>query len=233
MIHKSKICVLICVFIVVILSLNVIGDGITHTMLYDAYLPYKGVTIVLDAGHGGSDLGCEYGGVNESELNLDVVYKIKEKLDLLGIQVILTRSDENDLASQDAVNRKSEDLKNRIDIINQDQVDLYISVHMNAYANSSAKGSQIFYYSENIESEIFAKSIDDCIKEVSESTLEIQQGDVYYILNKASKVGILLECAFLSNDIDRNKILDESYRQDFANEVVKGIINYLKEKYYE
>ncbi len=227
--NKTK----VCIFLAAVLAINIKFGSITYTMLYDAYKPYNGVTVVLDAGHGGKDLGCEYEGINESDLNIDMVNKIKKELETIGFIVLLTRSDEHDLASEGATNRKREDLNNRVDIINQEKVDIYISVHMNAYVTNEVKGSQLFYFSENEDSKQLANHIDESIKKVSESELKVKQGDSYYILNKPKKVGVLLECAFLSNASDREKMLSEEYREHLANEVVVGIVSYLNDKHYE
>lgn len=222
--------ILVSIFIALILILNIMGETITNGIISKAYRPYKGIVIVLDSGHGGKDDGARNQGVIEQQLNLQITLKLKEQLEALGMKVILTREDENDLASLNATNRKREDMERRIEIINQHKVDFFISIHMNAYADTSVKGSQIFYNREDEDSHVFASAIQEEIVKVSDSKMEIKTGD-YYILKNSNKIGILLECGFISNAEDRSKLTDEKYQIAFCRSIKQGIMNFLKEVY--
>lgn len=206
------------------------SETITNGIISKAYRPYKGVVMVLDSGHGGKDDGARNQGIKEQELNLQITLKLKEQLEALGMKVILTREDENDLASLSASNRKKEDMEKRVAIINQKNVDFFISIHMNAYADTSVKGSQIFYNQGDENSHVFASAIQEEIVKVSESKMEIKTGD-YYILKNSNKIGILLECGFISNEEDRNKLTNEEYQKDLCQSIKQGIMNFLKDVY--
>jgi len=131
--------------IAITLCLSVGGTWISSMVLSRSNQAYQGVSVVLDAGHGGKDKGAQFDGVYESEINLKLVQLLKEGLEEVGMHVILTRENEKDLSEDGAFSRKSSDMKNRIKIINQDEVDLYISVHMNSFVDSNVHGSSIFY----------------------------------------------------------------------------------------
>lgn len=210
--------------------LSVGGTWVSSVVLSRSNQVYQGVSIVLDAGHGGKDKGAQYEGVNESDINLMLVNLLKKELEEVGMHVLLTRSDDCDLADNNVTSRKSSDMKNRMKIINQEEVDLYISVHMNSFADSSVHGSQIFYKEGNEDALVFAKYVQESVQSFTKSNLEIKSGD-YYILNKSNKIGILLECGFLSNTQDRSQFTNETYQKQFIKEVKRGILAFLKEVY--
>lgn len=222
--------VLILVFLVFFFALTVMGEQITNGIINHAYKPYKGVVVALDAGHGGKDDGARREGVKEQELNLAITKKLKEALETLGMKVILTRQDENDLAGQDVKNRKRADMKARTDIINQKKVDFFISIHMNAYADNSVQGSQIFYDKKDEDSYLFASFIQEATKKVTKTKMEVKTGD-YYILKNSNKIGILLECGFLSNAHERSLLQDEKYQNKFVNAIKIGIMDFMEEVY--
>ncbi len=222
--------VLVCA---VLLVLYTCISGVSYAFLEGVYRPYKGVAVVIDAGHGGKDLGCMYDGVNESEINLSIALLLKEDLENLGMDVIMTREDSEDLASENASNRKREDLNERVGMIAQEDIDLYISIHMNAYADDQVFGSQVFYYSENESAKQLATTIDESLKGVSNSTKEIKTGDAYFILNSTGKVGVLVECGFLTNEEERERLADMKYQSEISKALTQGIVQYLKDIHYE
>lgn len=216
--------------IAITLCLSVGGTWISSMVLSRSNQAYQGVSVVLDAGHGGKDKGAQFDGVYESEINLKLVQLLKEGLEEVGMHVILTRENEKDLSEDGAISRKSSDMKNRIKIINQEEVDLYISVHMNSFVDSNVHGSSIFYKKGNEDSKVFASYIQNNIQKFTKSNMEIKTGD-YYILNKTDKIGILLECGFLSNREDRLNFTNENYQKQFVKEVKKGILQFMKDIY--
>lgn len=226
--NRAKI--LLSVFTGLLIILNVMSETITNGIISKAYHPYKGIVVVLDSGHGGKDDGARNSGVKEQDLNLKITLKLKEQLEGLGMKVILTREDGNDLASADASNRKKEDMLNRVNIINQKKVDFFISVHMNAYADSTVKGSQIFYDKGDEDSHLFASKIQEQIVKVTNSKMEVKTGD-YYILKNSNKIGILLECGFISNAEDRENLSDSAYQEELCKAIKQGMMDFLKEVY--
>ena len=91
-------------------------------------------------------------------------------------------------------------------IINQKEVDFYISIHMNAFANEQVKGSQIFYKNGNADAYLFATHIQNAIQHFTNSKLKVKTGN-YYILKHSDKIGILLECGFLSNEEEEKLVV--------------------------
>ena len=105
-------------------------------------------TIVLDAGHGGRDAGCS--GINtqakESELNLKITKKLEKYLKDFGFNVVLTRTTNDGLYSPNATNFKQSDMEKRTEIIQKNEGDLLISIHLNSFPSISEKGAQDFYH---------------------------------------------------------------------------------------
>lgn len=189
------------------------------------YHSLSGVSIILDPGHGGKDDGARAGNVKEQEINLKIAKKLETLLKNNGASVTLTRTGAYDLASANATNRKREDMKKRMEIINADQTDLFLSIHLNAYPNTSVKGAQAFYEKDNEVSKVFADIIQKNFKKLTGTNMTSKTGD-YYILNNAKKIGSLVECGFLSNDEDRSKLVTEEYQQDIAESLCNSIVEY-------
>lgn len=208
-----------------------ISEHFVYAIKDAVYAPLSGTVIVLDAGHGGKDEGAIVEGVTEKGINLAIVMKLQKLFEDAGAKVVLTRVDENDLSSSTASNHKREDMKNRINIINDEKNDLLLSIHLNSYSNTSVKGAQTFYMKGNAASELLAGCIQVQFLEIG-SKMEPKAGD-YYLLNNSRIPAVLIECGFLSNLEEREKLQQEEYQDKIANLIFAGTINYFKELNYE
>ena len=186
----------------------------------------SGVVIVVDPGHGGKDDGARSGDAKEQEINLAISMKLKSALEEQGAQVILTRDGAYDLASDGARNRKREDMAQRAAMINEDRVDLFISVHLNAYPNVAIHGAHTFYRKGDEASKALAQLLQERFNHLTEQEKAVKSGD-YYILNETDKPGVLVECGFLSNEAERIKLMQEDYQQRLADAICEGIMEYL------
>ena len=102
--------------------------------------------VVIDAGHGGKDPGKV--GVNdalEKDINLQIAKKLQEELESRGISVLMTREEDKGLYDEDADNKQVQDLKRRVELINETAPVLAVSIHQNSYPSPDVSGSQIFY----------------------------------------------------------------------------------------
>ena len=184
--------------------------------------PLTDKVFYLDPGHGGIDPGATYKNIKESDINLSICLKIKEKLEKNGAIVYLTRMGDYDLSAIGAKRRKKSDFDNRIKLINNSNANMYISIHLNSINSSTWSGMQIFYNDINKNNKKIAESISSYLK-LDRKTSQIN--DMY--LNKNIKIpGILIEVGFLSNYYDRMNLVSDEYQDKFANQIVKAIINY-------
>lgn len=188
----------------------------------------KGITIVIDAGHGGMDKGTSSQNIEEAPLNLIITKKLENELLKLGCNVVLTRKDDNDLSNALRFSKR-EDMKERIRIINDEKNDVFISIHMNQFQNPTVKGIHVFYNASSNQSLELATIIQNEVNQQFKQNKQIKKGD-FYILNKTRIPGILIECGFLSNDEDRNNLLDEKYQDKLVNSFIKGMIQYFENK---
>lgn len=198
-------------------------------------LPLTGKIILLDPGHGGPDGGAGDKHTQEKDIALAVSLKIRDLLQEQGALVIMTRETDKDLANPGTrgySRRKTEDLKKRLKIINQNDLDLYVSVHLNAIPSPRWSGAQTFYASQYKENERAAKFIQDELrKNLGNTTRNAKPLNQVYILKNANKPGVLVEIGFLSNPTEKAHLKKDSYQEKVAASIYNGITRYFtKEK---
>jgi N-acetylmuramoyl-L-alanine amidase len=207
--------------------------------------------IVLDAGHGGWDLGTVgRQGLLEKDLVLDIVDRVGELVSKrLGSEVIYTRQDDNYVA-----------LEKRAEIANQAQADLFLSVHANYSVLPSARGVETYY--TNTFSSVHARTRDadsplqnvsfarvNIREKVQEShrfaasvqralygTLAAKNSGIrdrgvkeasYVVLTGTSMPAILAEVSFVSSPTDEQNLQSSAYRQQIAEALYKGVARYV------
>lgn len=212
--------------IAIILISAIISIGIVAvTELTDTpFLPY---CIVLDAGHGYNDNGCSgtNGGI-ESDINLEITFKLEKILKDFGFKVVLTRKDKNGLYDEDAPNHKVSDMEKRKDIITQANPDFVISIHCNSYPDTSLRGAQAFYKKDNEESLNLATAIQETLtSQIPYAKKEANFGD-YYILNESPANAVLIECGYLTNPEDEALLISPDHQQKLAYAIACGIVKY-------
>ncbi|GGD26597.1 N-acetylmuramoyl-L-alanine amidase CwlD [Pontibacillus salipaludis] len=197
-------------------------------------LPLAGKVIVIDPGHGGVDGGAVGSDETlEKEITLEVSKKLRDYLQQAGALVYMTRERDVDLADEDEKSiskRKSQDLKRRVEFINDKEADFYVSVHLNAIPSPKWHGAQSFYNASSPESEQLAKLIQSEIKRNLENTnrsaLAISN---MYLLRSTESPGALVEIGFLSNAHERELLKTEEYQNKVAASVYEGMLRYVTE----
>ena len=185
-----------------------------------------GISFVIDPGHGGKDNGSCYNEVLEDEINLNIATKLMNISINEGAVSSLTRVGDYDLSSENASNHKREDLKARVNYINNSGAQFFISIHMNSFpSNVSVNGPMVYYEKNNEESERFAKEVSKVLNDFSGSDKPIHYDD-FYLFRNTKIPGILVECGFISNSKDRNNLTNDLYQQQFAKKLYEGIENY-------
>lgn len=188
---------------------------------------YNGITIVLDAGHGGRDGGSV--GVNgtiEKNINLDYTLALKEKLNSAGFRVQLTRKTDDGLYSLTAPNKKLSDMSARFRIIQETNPSLVISIHMNCFSDSSAYGAETYYRANDNSSKYCADLIQSSFCTYLNARNTTSKVGDYYILNCSYYTAILIECGYISNPEEEAKLNTDDYKNKFVDAVYKGLLLY-------
>lgn len=192
--------------------------------------------IIIDAGHGGSDGGAVGAdGTPEARLNLEIAKKLNDFLSVAGFNTFMTRTDEDSIgdSSNSIRNEKVSDIHKRMDIMNSFENCLFLSIHQNYYNGSSSWGTQVFYSGNNPQSELLAKSIQSSVASLiqPDNNRAIKKsGSSIYLLDKAVKPAVLVECGFISNSSDLMKLKEDNYQKNISYGICNGILDYLEEE---
>ncbi|PFN83314.1 N-acetylmuramoyl-L-alanine amidase [Neobacillus bataviensis] len=193
-------------------------------------LPLSGKIILLDAGHGGPDGGAGTGETLEKDIALEITKNVRDYLQQQGALVIMTREKDEDLADPDTrgySRRKVEDLKKRLKMINKTDIDLFVSIHLNAIPSSRWSGAQTFYAPHHKENARAAKFIQEELRRNLENTeRKAKPINQVYILKNAKKPGVLVEVGFLSNPREKALLKKESYQEKVSASINNGILRY-------
>ena len=188
-----------------------------------ASLPLTGKTVILDIGHGGDDPGTSYQNILEKDLNLAIGLELEKELSRNGTSVILTREGDYDLSSPNAHRRKKSDFDNRIDLINKSKANVYLSIHINYLEDTSYYGGQIFYYGE--ENKKLAEFLQSEFNTISYPR-SIKPMPNIYMYRRLKIPGVLVECGFISNKKEREKLITPAYQKEIAKSLTQGLVNY-------
>ena len=194
--------------------------------------PLAGLTVLVDAGHGGYDGGaCGKSGVWEKEINLQVALRVKEKLAALGAEVIMTRDSDTDLCSEprpDNLTKKRQDMIARVDIAKEHSADMVLSIHMNHNRDRSQSGPQVFYRKGCDAGRLLAGCMQESlIAGLSPSRQRSALSGDYFIL-QLDVPSVLIECGFLSNPSEEQLLLDGTYQERVAQAVTDGAAEYVR-----
>lgn len=190
--------------------------------------------IVVDAGHGLPDGGASNGDICESDINLAIAKKLKSMLEDKGYDVVMTREDENNIASTDEQSSiskiKQSDLNNRVKIINESDADFCISIHLNKFQNSKYWGWQTFYNKDSEEGKNLAKLIQDNIKKTvqkdnNRTPLKIEG---IKIVDKTNIPVVIVECGFISNPEEAKLLQNDEYQTKLVEGIVNGVEEFCK-----
>ena len=187
--------------------------------------------VVLDAGHGGSDPGkIGINGVAEKEVNLRITLRLKDYLEAAGVRVVLTRSSDEGLYEENASNKKVQDMKARIAIIEEADPNLAVSIHQNSYPEEEVHGAQVFYYETSVEGKKLAEELQRALRECVEpgNKRQAKGNTTYYLLKKTPVPLVIAECGFLSNPVEAQALCSEKYQDQIAYALALGICEYLK-----
>ncbi|MDY4191446.1 MAG: N-acetylmuramoyl-L-alanine amidase [Oscillospiraceae bacterium] len=190
--------------------------------------------VIIDPGHGGMDGGAiGTDGQVEKEINLSIALKLRDMLESNGITTLMTRESDvsiHDQGCETVREQKTSDLKNRLKLMNEASDAVFVSIHQNKYTSSSAKGAQVFYSTNREESKLLAEILQKNLTEMlqPENTRVIKPGTkALFLLYKAEKPAVLIECGFLSNYEEAKRLSGTEYQEQLAFSIFCSLLQYL------
>lgn len=231
LVKKSNITLIILIFLlsIAVYSLN-LGE--------EAATPASSVstlgTVIVDAGHGGEDPGkvSSYTGVNEKDLNLSIAKLLASQLEEAGYRVIMTREEDKLVyreGTTDITDKRKQDLTRRKEIMDNSGADIVVSIHLNDFSQSKYYGAQVFYPPNSEKSKLLALSVQKSLREdvdPSNKREALVKSTPIVILRNLKTPTIVVECGFLSNQQEEQKLRSEQYQQRVAKAIKTGIDQY-------
>ncbi len=187
-------------------------------------------TIVIDPGHGGNDPGkVAINSALEKDVNLAIALKLKKYLEQEDMEVVMTRQEDKGLYEETDSNKKVHDMKNRLAIMEGAKPALVVSVHQNSYPEESVSGVQVFYYRDSTEGKRAALLMQEQMIATLQPAKEreAKENSTYYILKKTTVPTIIVECGFLSNREEADRLTSEDYQERVAWAIHLGIMRYI------
>ncbi|MDF1751882.1 MAG: N-acetylmuramoyl-L-alanine amidase [Verrucomicrobiales bacterium] len=170
-------------------------------------------TVVIDAGHGGHDLGAAESKVYEKHINLDVSRRLERTLRENGLKVVMVRSKDNYVT-----------LSERASIANKYRNSIFVSIHFNHSWKNTVSGIETYYYGS--KGSPLAKCVQDQLIEGVQAVDRGVKKASFAVLRRTSAPACLVEGGFVSNAIERDAMMEGKRRQIIADSIAKGILNY-------
>ena len=184
-------------------------------------------TVLIDPGHGGFDGGAvAQDGTTEKHLNLSIALCLRDLLYVCGVPVAMTRDTDVGLEADTSASvreKKVSDMRNRLALY--EQASLVISLHQNQFSVPKYSGTQVFYSPNHSESGVLAQAVrESVVRSIQpQNTRELKMAtDGIYLLYHTQTPAILVECGFLSNPEERDKLKTPAYQQQMAFAVAGG-----------
>ncbi len=187
------------------------------------------MTVVIDPGHGGpSATGCSavHGGtrVVEKALTLKIARKVHDRLSALGLNAILTRTDDSAVS-----------LSARPELANNNLADLFVSIHVDdAPGNPNASGTTAYYHGADENSRALAFVVAQAVSSAGGLPNRGARSDLerfvsgMAVLRRAEMPAILVEVAFISNGGDRAKLVTDEFQRTVADAIARGVCAYVQ-----
>ena len=194
------------------------------------------IKVFIDPGNGGVDQGASgQMNIGEAPINLAISEKLMAFLEASGVDVEMTRYDDRGLYSEltgTIREKKNEDLKNRVQLINNSNADLVVSIHLNSFPQKQYYGAHVFYQKKH---EIATKLAADIIQDSMKNILDKNNNRVpqikrdIKIMDDTSVPVILIECGFLSNNDEESRLVTSEYQEKAAWAIYAGLLKYFNE----
>lgn len=198
--------------------------------------------VMIDPGHGGSDLGATHDSFIESKIVLSIADKLKSELENENIEVVLTRENDFHLS-----------LQQRVQMANEKKADLFLSLHANWSRSTQVSGFEFYFASQQSQTDNFSKTHlskpNDIVEKIkSDLTLlgrqklsldfsqqaQQQVADQksvirrapFYVIENTTMPAVLIEVGFISNRREAKKLASPEYQSEIASLLKKSVLSY-------
>ncbi len=188
--------------------------------------PVTDKTIVIDPGHGGRDCGAinKSTGIMEKDLNLDIALKLQSLLIKAGFNAILTRTEDRDVTWDGSPDRL--ELEARVDVGNNLQADVFLSIHNDSSNNKNLNGTCTYYY-KDIDYNLACKIQENLVAHLNTANRGIKKAN-FYVVKHTKMPAVLIEVAFMSNKDNVRLLADPAFRTKAAEGICQGLIEYFQ-----
>ncbi len=173
--------------------------------------------IVLDAGHGGSDPGAQRADVNEKDVTMAIINKLKKVLEGKGARVVLTRADDTFIS-----------LEERVRITNQVNPNLFLSVHINSLQSTSDIHGIETYYQTDRSLPLANRVHESLVTGLAAPDRSVRRAR-FYVINHTPVPAILAEVGYITNKTERDRLISSDYQHKIANALARGVMLYLQD----
>lgn len=185
----------------------------------------KNKIITIDPGHGGSDSGAVGpNGYTEKEGAFAISQKVASILNQSGAKVVMTRDSDVDVYGPNASARN--ELQARVDVGNNANSDIFVSIHCNAFVNPAANGTQTFYYGSSYQGQRLAQSIQEKMIEANGLRDRGISACNFYVVKHSYMPAVLIETAFITNYDEEALLSDDEWQTTMAKAIAEGINEY-------
>ena len=191
-------------------------------------------TVIIDAGHGGEDGGAiGKNGAYEKDINLIIAQKLKQRLERINIPCVLTRNTDTLLYDKNADyngKKKKLDLLARKEFAEKYENAIFISIHQNSFGKSQYSGFQIYYSPNEPSSKLLAQKLQSAVKETLQpnNTRTIKPSSNIYLLDELFCPAVLIECGFISNEVECDRLCDDSYQNALCDVMCNTISEFIR-----
>ena len=200
-------------------------DASSNTTQIKPPLFVQNVTIMIDPGHGGHDIGTQSISkprYQEKSLNLVTAKFVVDYLQQLGYRVLITRDKDHFVS-----------LEKRANMANEQKPTLFVSIHYNSAPSAEAQGVEVFFYQAKETKERTLKSkrlaqavLKNVLAETKAKSRGVKHGN-YLVIRQTNMPAILVEGGFVTNEAELQNLKDPTYLKRLAWGIVRGIEEYL------
>lgn len=208
------------------IAIDIFNSVVNTPVVSDVALSnVKNKIITIDPGHGGSDSGAVGpNGYTEKEGAFAISQKVASILNQSGAKVVMTRDSDVDVYGPNASARN--ELQARVDVGNNANSNIFVSIHCNAFVNPAANGTQTFYYGSSYQGQRLAQSIQEKMIEVNGLRDRGISTCNFYVVKHSYMPAVLIETAFITNYNEEALLSDDEWQTTMAKAIAEGINEY-------